>query len=653
MDVRLPDGTIIRGVPEGTTRDELTAKLRANGYSLDEPKPAKQEGGMPDAAKTALRLATPAGAASALFSEEGRRDLGNAAAGMVRGAGSIGATLVAPYDMTVDAIKGDRGKNLSSLVTGQEMPSRNQERRAAMDSALAQLGADPESLAFQTGKIATEVGGTMPVGGIAGKVVGKVAPRLGQAIASGGMSTGARVAPGMAPAAADLGIRAAGGAIGGGLSAGLINPEDALLGASLGGAIPVVTKAAGLAGRTIGNAVSPRMARTNAVNKLAALLGDDAQQVAADIQTYYPRGAEDIPVSAAAATKNARLAELEQGSRLRSAPQWYDFDVKQGRAAYGNVMRATGEAEELGARAGTRQENWQKAWGAASEAQKPRVWQRRMTQFGADMETALRSPEAANPNVRQVLEAINAEMDRVGPDFSLGHLQQLRANLNGKVQPMSPDAFKAAPRDNPAIISVKREMDDILNAVTGGKWQKVIEGYAKDSTSLHASKAAQKIRNAYVDAETGRVVSPVISGDIPKVTAANLTRAMNAARLPDKSLALSPEAAQRLEATVEALRRQGMVQDLKRSATAGGGSDTISNALASGVAQTAGAPNMLMQLIGGIRQLGTGKTENALAQLLANPDELAAVLSALQQPARPSRLASGAARAAPALAADR
>lgn len=40
MDVRLPDGTIIRGVPDGTTKAELTAKLARNGYDI-----SKLEGG--------------------------------------------------------------------------------------------------------------------------------------------------------------------------------------------------------------------------------------------------------------------------------------------------------------------------------------------------------------------------------------------------------------------------------------------------------------------------------------------------------------------------------------------------------------------------------------------------------------------------------
>lgn len=34
MDVRLPDGTILRGVPDGTSRADLTAKLARNGYDV-------------------------------------------------------------------------------------------------------------------------------------------------------------------------------------------------------------------------------------------------------------------------------------------------------------------------------------------------------------------------------------------------------------------------------------------------------------------------------------------------------------------------------------------------------------------------------------------------------------------------------------------
>lgn len=46
MDVRLPDGTIINNVPEGTTKAELAAKLSAKGYNLpmdNAPKPEMPE----------------------------------------------------------------------------------------------------------------------------------------------------------------------------------------------------------------------------------------------------------------------------------------------------------------------------------------------------------------------------------------------------------------------------------------------------------------------------------------------------------------------------------------------------------------------------------------------------------------------------------
>jgi hypothetical protein len=42
MDIKLPDGTILRGVPEGTTKEQIREKLAAKGYDvakLDAPKP--------------------------------------------------------------------------------------------------------------------------------------------------------------------------------------------------------------------------------------------------------------------------------------------------------------------------------------------------------------------------------------------------------------------------------------------------------------------------------------------------------------------------------------------------------------------------------------------------------------------------------------
>lgn len=51
MDVELPDGTVIEGVPEGTTKSQLMAKLRASGYDVSKFAPT------PDTEK--FRFASP------------------------------------------------------------------------------------------------------------------------------------------------------------------------------------------------------------------------------------------------------------------------------------------------------------------------------------------------------------------------------------------------------------------------------------------------------------------------------------------------------------------------------------------------------------------------------------------------------------------
>lgn len=168
---------------------------------------------------------------------------GNVLAGGIRGAGSIGATLLAPYDIVKDAMAG-RGLSLQS----------NRERRAGIDGGLQLMGADPESMAYKAGKIGGEVAGTAGMGGALAQGArllpgaSSIAPLI-ESIGSGGF----RVA-GMTGAPA-LATRVAGGAITGGASAGLVNPEDAGAGAIVGGAVPGAVSVAGNAARGLGQAI--------------------------------------------------------------------------------------------------------------------------------------------------------------------------------------------------------------------------------------------------------------------------------------------------------------------------------------------------------------------------------------------------------------
>ena len=232
IEAELPDGTILE-FPEGTSSDIVQK-----------------------AVKSRLGISSPS------LGDTVKQELGNVAAGALRGAGSIGSTILWPIDKATDIIKGDRGQTLSSLVTGQAPLSRNEERRQQMDEALKTMGAQPESLAYKSGKLGAEVAGTLGVGGGLAKAASAIpgvaskAPLLINALRSGGMTLGGTTGSRLA----DMGLRMAAGGATGGASAGLINPEDAATGAVIGAVMPPAIQGAAAAGQAIGRKASEKYA---------------------------------------------------------------------------------------------------------------------------------------------------------------------------------------------------------------------------------------------------------------------------------------------------------------------------------------------------------------------------------------------------------
>lgn len=178
------------------------------------------------------------------FTQDATAAVRDLLAGGVRGAGSIGATILAPVDMTKDAIAG-KGLSLES----------NRQRRADMDAALQTLGADTNSLAFKAGKLGGEIAGTAGVGGAMAKPVMALANTryaaglepIIQGVASGLQTGGFRVGD-LAGTGLGAAARIGTGAAVGGATAGMVNPEDAGFGALVGGALPGATQLAGKAG---------------------------------------------------------------------------------------------------------------------------------------------------------------------------------------------------------------------------------------------------------------------------------------------------------------------------------------------------------------------------------------------------------------------
>lgn len=186
----------------------------------------------------------------------------NLLGGAVRGAGSIGATVM---------------RVLPNMLGG-DTAEENAQRRRDMDEALKNLiGSDSDSLAYQGGKLAAEIAGTAPVGGLLGKGVGAVANVAGkgaqaaplvQALTTSGFNAGGVTGK------AGLALRALGGGATGAVTAAAVNPEDtgsgALIGAAMPGVIQGIGKVGGAAGRVVRDMRTP--APTKAANKLAQAL---------------------------------------------------------------------------------------------------------------------------------------------------------------------------------------------------------------------------------------------------------------------------------------------------------------------------------------------------------------------------------------------
>jgi len=195
MDVRLPDGTVIKNVPDGMSKVDLTAKLQSNGYDISKLSASE---GIPEERKP-------------LTMGESFMQIPT---GIYRGV----------KDVTDTLFKG--GASALDYAAGTNT-------RAAVDAAAAQSNAAYDqtyggsNLAL-TGRYAGNIGATLPVGGVLAAPFRTLAPEAAIALQTGGF--GAKTLAG----------RGAAGAVTGAASMGLVNPEDTETGAIVGAVVPTV-----------------------------------------------------------------------------------------------------------------------------------------------------------------------------------------------------------------------------------------------------------------------------------------------------------------------------------------------------------------------------------------------------------------------------
>lgn len=286
---QMPDGKVARfEVPEGTTPEQANAMMQAH-FSIkalpgDESAPEPSPGGplhipqaLPSGGDSTVKRAL-AGAAL------GVSDIGNTALNVL-------AYLPSKVSLTVDQWNKTRNADFEALTEQNK-----------------------DNTAFKVGRVGGNVAATLPVGGVLGKGVqglaslpslAKAAPQLGRlasAVSSGGFKTGANLAADASRSArlADMGVRMAGGAITGGASAGLVNQDDAGMGAVVGGVLPPalkgVGKVAGVAGGAVREALMPQASRS-ARTVMQAAEAQTPEQIAALRAALTQQGPSMIPGS--------------------------------------------------------------------------------------------------------------------------------------------------------------------------------------------------------------------------------------------------------------------------------------------------------------------------------------------------------------------
>lgn len=269
---------------------------------------------------------------------------GNLMAGAVRGAGSIGATLIAPYDIAKDALAG-KGLSLES----------NRQRRADIDAGLQTMGAEPDSMLYQGGKLGAEIAGTLGVGGALANGVRAVsaAPKaqaLANAISSGGFRTGTNLAADASwlARAGDMGLRSAGGTITGGTSAAMVDPEHAGTGAVVGGVLPPVVSGLGEVGHR---------AAKGAMSIVKPFTAKGQDEIAGNVIRRFAEGgpaavsaAQIVPNSMptlAEATGNAGIARLQNAARDLRPNAFVERETQNAAARTAAFDEIAGDAGKL------------------------------------------------------------------------------------------------------------------------------------------------------------------------------------------------------------------------------------------------------------------------------------------------------------------
>lgn len=583
----------------------------------------------------------------------------NLAGGLVRGAGSIGATILSPVDAAARAMNKGSAVNVGGYdIVGQD-------RRTAMDAGLRTAGADPNSIMFKGGKLGAEIAGTAGAGGVVGQGIVRAAPvlaragmsaptiqQLSTAAATGGFRTGA--APGSISALANMGTRMAGGAMAGGAGAAMINPENAGMGAAIGAALPPVLagagKVAGYLGRSIYSLAQP-------------FTSSGQERIAGKIINKFAEGgptavnsAQLVPGSAptlAEATGNAGIAGLQRTARDIAPNRFIERETANAAARGAAFDDLAGDAGKLDFFRASRESAADDLYGQAAKVDVAA----NMTPSVKNQITQLLKRPSIVQAAKQAKEWALERGEKVGDTGSMRGLHDMKMALDDDIS-VAVRAGKGGQAK--ALIATKDKLLNVMERISPA-YKEAKATYAEMSKPINQMEVLQGLR--LTDAKGNMTLAKVqnaIDG-LQKAAAAPGVRAqkdITAAQL----------------GTLQTIR-DDLLRQSNLAAGKSAGSNTFQNIATDNVMSTM-LPGKIGEVVGGkvggvTGQIGrlmySGPNEairNRLADLMLDPKAAEAAMTAARQPilsggaARSIRDLSNSAapalyRAAPALSSSR
>lgn len=246
----------------------------------------------PKARRDAKNNTTDAGGAAIKGIASGFADVGNT---IINSGTKAGANMWAGIDDPnglIDARLKRPAAGITNIVSGKAPMSPAEQENAERAQGLQDFNNENKGAIFSGGRLLGNIAATYPVGGAlaapvraAGAAISPSAPlignaltKFGNAVASGGMTVGGAAPTTLGQSTVNALARLGGGAITGGATAGVINPDDAKMGAAFGAGTPAVAMALAPVGRYIGNQLAGRTAARAATYARTAPLRETLQE---------------------------------------------------------------------------------------------------------------------------------------------------------------------------------------------------------------------------------------------------------------------------------------------------------------------------------------------------------------------------------------